>query len=118
MPEIFELETVRHSSFGNNIWTDGINIYYSAYEQQFVLNCNTWEEQIWNGLTYFSGNYILLVGDEVYCIPDEYSTYKLEGDTWVEKDWHKLNQHTIIWTDGTNIYSSTLSDRNGRDINE
>ena len=31
------------------------------YKQQFVLNGDTWEEQIWNGLTYFSGNYILIL---------------------------------------------------------
>ena len=31
------------------------------YEQQFVLNGDTWEEQIWNGLTYFYGNYILIL---------------------------------------------------------
>ena len=43
-----------------NIWTDGVNTYYSNSNNQYVLNGDTWETKTWNGLTSFVGTGILL----------------------------------------------------------
>ena len=53
---------------GNNIWSEGDNIYYSSGSTHYVLDksTSTWSTKTWNGLTKFYGNYIWSDGDNIY----------------------------------------------------
>lgn len=100
------------SSFnGDNIWTDGTNIYHSQGSTQYVLNrtTNTWVPKTWNGLTSFYGTDIWSDGTDVY-ISNSSNQYVLDKttDTWVTKTWSGLTSFNgyNIWTDGTDIYYS------------
>ena len=92
---------------GDNVWTDGTNIYYSSYDEQYVLNGDTWETKTWNGLTNFYGSDVWTDGTNTY-----YSSYDeqyvLNGDTWETKTWNGSTSFSgsYIWTDGTNTYWS------------
>ena len=101
---------------GNNIWTDGTNIYYSYNDTQYVLNRNsaTWSTKAWNGLTNFTGAYVWTDGENIY-YSNTTNQYVLNKDTstWTPKVWNGLTNFfgNYIWTDGTNIYYS-YSDTN------
>ena len=108
---------------GNNIWTDGANIYYSTsvadfdnlagnglpaikYEH-YILNGNVWEQKTWNGFTSFLAYNIWTDGANTYYSSGS-DQYVLNGDTWEKKIWTGLTsfQGNSIWTDGTNTYYS------------
>ena len=59
---------------GDNIWTDGDNIYYSSSSTQYVLDkaTSTWTTKTWNGLTSFDGSRVWTDGDIIY-----YSTWRI-----------------------------------------
>ena len=97
----------------SNIWTDGINIYYSYYtennNEQYVLNKETltWEEKTWYGLDGFNGYYVWNFKDNVY-YSDNYVLNK-ETLTWEEKTWYLSTgsrgfDSTHIFTDGTDVF--------------
>ena len=102
------------SFYGNYIWTDGTNIYYSSSNEQYVLNGDTWEAKTWNGLTSFFGDYIWTDGTNIYYSNDE-NQYVLNGDTWEPKTWNGLTSFftSYIWTDGLNIYYSSYGSLSG-----
>ena len=92
---------------GENIWSDGNNIYYSYESKQYVLKNGVWEQKVWTGLTYFYGSGIWKYNGEIY-----YSflsnQYKLEDDKWIVQKWTGLSsfQGTYVWSDGTDVYYS------------
>ena len=96
-----------NTSMGNNIWTDGTNIYYSSNTQQYKLNNTTWESITWGGFNEVSGYNIWTDGTNIY-YSNETDQYKLNGTTWEAITWNGLTpiDGLNIWTDGTNIYYS------------
>ena len=97
--------------YGNNIWTDEDNIYFSYNSGQFVLDksTSTWSTKTWNGLTAFFGSNIWTDGDNIY-YSDGSEQYVLDKSTstWNTKTWTGLIDFYAerIWTDGENIYYS------------
>lgn len=100
---------------GDDIWTDGENIYYSFQSNQYVLDKSTsvWTLKIWNGLTSFNGAYIWTDGENIYYSNGSNNQYILDKSTstWSKKKWNGLTDLTCfaghrIWTDGENIYYS------------
>ena len=92
---------------GDNVWTDGTNIYYSDGNAQYRLNGTTWESVTWTGLTSFYGSNVWTDGTNIYY--SHYSAqYKLNGTTWETMTWTGLTNYfgASVWTDGTDIYYS------------
>lgn len=117
---------------GNDVWTDGTNIYYSHGTGQYILNkdTNTWEPVTWNGLTDFNGSNIWT--DAAYTEDtDSFNGFTIIRYTWTEESniyyGDRLKQYRLdratgtwepvilpeyavsdnkVWTDGTNIYYS------------
>lgn len=90
-----------------NMWTDGYNIYYSISDQQYVLNGDTWEIKVWNGLDKLWGSRVWTDGDNIYHYYNGH--YILNGDTWETKTWEGFDisfDPAYIWTDGENCYYS------------
>ena len=52
--------------YGQYIWTDGTNTYYSNSSKQYVLNGDTWKSKTWTGLTTFDGRDIWTDGSNYY----------------------------------------------------
>lgn len=97
----------RSISFGSYVWSDGTNIYYSNYEDQFVLNNDIWERKTWN--VEIHGNWIWTDGVNIYYVYDGRYHYVLNGDTWERKYWNNVPlgfYSKNVWSDGTNIYYS------------
>ena len=97
---------------GDNIWTDGENIYYSwGSSNQYVLNreTSTWEPKTWQGLTSYLGSNIWTDGNDIYYSSNT-NQYVLnrETSTWETKTWNGVTAFdgTNTWTDGENIYYS------------
>lgn len=97
---------------GENIWTDGVNIYYSDNGAQYILDksTSTWSQKTWNnqpqnGLT---GRCIWTDGTNIYHSLGAYH-YVLDTttSTWVQKTWN-INRFSgeYVWTDGDDIYYS------------
>ena len=99
---------------GENIWSDGKNIYYSNGSDQYVLDksTSTWSSKTWSDLTSFSGNYIWTDGENVYysASTTQYVLNK-NNSTWTAKTWTGLSSFSgsNIWTDGENVYYSSPS---------
>ena len=96
---------------GSNIWTDGVNTYYSSNEKQYVFNeeTNSWVAKTWNGLTSFSAMRIWKDNGIVYYSDgDEQYVLNKETSTWEPKTWNGLTSFYSFytWTDGTAIYYS------------
>ena len=62
------------------IWTDGTHIYYSIFDDQYVLDpaTSTWSPKTWSGLTRFAGNSIWTDGTNIYYSSDS-SQYVLSS---------------------------------------
>jgi hypothetical protein len=96
---------------GDRIWTDGTNIYYSYFGDQYVLDVSTstWSAKTWTGLTDYNGLRIWTDGINIY-YSDGAAQYVLDvsTSTWSAKTWTGLTSFKgdYIWTDGTNIYYS------------
>lgn len=96
---------------GDDIWTDGENIYYSYNFDQYVLNRNTstWEKMTWNQLRSFIGENVWTDGEDIY-YSSSTSQYILDkpSKTWVIMTWNGFTptRGLYIWTDGDNIYYS------------
>lgn len=99
---------------GDNVWTDGTNIYYSYYEDQYKLNkdTRTWEPMTWNGFNSFYGDYVWTDGTNIYYSynNDQYKlipgTYTWESVTWTGV---YLNQGNLIWKYKDDFYFSSES---------
>lgn len=99
---------------GDDVWTDGDNVYYSNDSEQYVFNksTNVWESKTWNGCSEFLGNAIWKVGNNIYLSNPTQSgeeNYVLNKatSTWEEKVWNNKQEGYYIWKDseGT-IYNS------------
>ena len=100
------------NTFGKiGIWTDGVDIYSSEYDKQYVLDksTSTWNPKTWNGLTEIQGENIWTDGENIY-FSQGLKHYVLDRatSTWNPKTWngHSDFQGKGIWTDGENIYYS------------
>ena len=92
--------------YGNAMWSDGENIYYSLNADQFVLNkdTQTWERKEWNGLTTFVGHNVYTDGENVYM--EDYVLDKTTN-TWTETKWRSFpaaNGVGNFWSDGETLY--------------
>ena len=91
-----------------NIWTDGVNTYYSDDSQQYVLQGDTWVTKTWNGLTSFLGSSVWTDGANIY-YSNTSTQYVLDKatSTWEKKTWTGLTSFNgnRIWADGTYYYS-------------
>ena len=97
---------------GNQVWTDGENIYYSLQSKQYVLNKETsiWTQKTWSGLTSFVGDSIWTDGKNIYHSSGsaDRNYVLIDGSYWTPKSWSGYSQISgnNIWTDGNNIYFS------------
>lgn len=100
-----------------DVWKDNYgNIYYSAGEDQYVLNkaTSTWTEKTWSGLTSFHGSHIWKFpsGSIMYSNGSN-GQYRLSGSTWIENTHRKPDDTSFspsrqfIWTDGNRVYYNT-----------
>lgn len=98
---------------GNDIWTDGTNIYYSCINGgnfQYVLNkeTDTWEEKTWN-IDIQTGSCIWTDGTNIYysCGSNQYILNTETGE-WEEKVWEGLTDFagSRVWSCGQVIYHS------------
>ena len=105
---------------GEDIWTDGTNVYYSNNRTHYVLQGDTWVDKTWNGFMDFGilypaidsfygayGKGIWTDGTNIYYSYDEHQAV-IQDDTWVKKTWNGTNDFCgyYVWTDGTNTYLS------------
>lgn len=98
---------------GSYVWTDGKNIYYSLFEQQYQLDksTSTWNTKNWgNKLTSFVSTDIWTDGNNIY-YSDNQSQYRLNPNNskWEEITWDeplKEFNGRYTWTDGEKIYYS------------
>lgn len=92
---------------GDNIWTDGDDIYYDTVS--YILNKSTlaWEKNTWSGQKIYSVNKIWSDGNNTY-YSEEGNNYVLnkQTSTWENKTWYGLTNinGASVWTDGDNIY--------------
>ena len=99
------------SLYGQNVWTDGENIYHSNGTTHHVLNQSTgiWESKTWNGLTNFSGSDLWTDGTDIY-YSNQGTQLVLDKSTstWSAKTWGTIQPGypQRIWTDGTDVYYS------------
>ena len=104
---------------GENVWTDGVDYYYSSGNYQYVLDVssNTWVYKNWNGLTNFVGRYVWTDGVNYYYSygPEQY-VLNVSTSTWSAKSWSGLSNlpqsefnGVHIWSDGVNYYFSSGS---------
>ena len=98
------------SMSGDDVWTDGENVYYSDGQNQFIFDRENeiWKEKVWTGLTSFSGRYIWSDGENIY-----FSYYSsqyvldLANSSWSSKTWYGLSvTGDCVWSDGGIIYYS------------
>ena len=102
---------------GENIWTDGENIYYSGRDrQQYQLDPYTslWTHKDWQGALEGDrsdeGRDIWSDGKNIY-YSDYSSQYELISNTstWKPKEWKVRPEYLTgrqIWTDGKQVYYS------------
>ena len=78
---------------GQDVWTDGTDVYYSSGINQYVYDKETftWSEKTWNGITNFDGRYVWTDGEKYY-YSNGSEQYQLDKatSTWTEKIWTGL----------------------------
>jgi len=120
--------------YGSHVWTDGKNMYYSFYEndwyedihiiEHYMLKDNKWVKKEWKGLSEFNGYNIWTDGNNIYYSEQDYDEndeiitkqFVLNGDIWEEKVWTDANGKSLndvlngynIWVDGEDIYYSNF----------
>ena len=98
---------------GTQIWTNGVNIYYSNGDDQYQLDksTSTWQTTTWSGLNPY-GSYIWTDGENIYYSKDG-DQFQLDSlnSTWSAKSWTGLTNFDgrYVWTDKENIYYSNGS---------
>lgn len=102
---------------GQNVWTDGNNIYHTANSNTYVLDksTSTWNLYTWSGdYKPVAGQHIWTDGTDIYYSYNQ-DHYVLDKSTsiWSTKTWNVPSGYSIstldglnIWTDGDNIYFS------------
>lgn len=98
---------------GSYVWTDGKNIYYSHFEQQYQLDksTSTWRTKNWgNELTSFDSTDIWTDGNNIYYSDYQYQYWLNPSNSkWEEITWDgplTSFQGRYVWTDGEKIYYS------------
>ena len=105
---------------GQDIWTDGTNIYYSRDSTQKVLNIatSTWSDNTWSGQILFRGSNIWTDGNNIYySYGAAQKVLDVATSTWNDKTWNGVTNSngmidfngSYVWTDGNNIYYSAGS---------
>lgn len=102
---------------GSNIWTDGVNVYYSNMSSQYVLNrdTNTWSVMTWTGIVDnypLSGSNIWTDGVNYYLSSSSYQyVLHVPTHTWSKMTWYGLTSFNAnnVWFDGDNYYYSSGS---------
>lgn len=99
-----------------NVWTDGVDMYYSYGYDHYVLNRETvqWEKKTWP-ISKFYGCNVWTDGVNLYMYSTDEGHYKidLDSDAWEKLTVTYPGQESTtyffgsdIWTDGTSIYYS------------
>ena len=103
---------------GEYVWTDGKDVYYSAYNQQYVLDTttDTWTAKTWTALgsisSGFYGDKIWTDGENIYCSPSsatgEHFILEVSTSTWRQSAFYGYAYFdaSAIWTDGEEIYNN------------
>ncbi len=98
---------------GEDVWTDGEQVYYSAGPAQYVLNkgTSTWETKIWYGLDHnLTGRFVWTDGENIYNSSNEVQyILNKETSTWSSIDIGDVNYVYVSlhnWTDGEEVYVS------------
>jgi hypothetical protein len=105
---------------GQDVWTDGTDVYYSNGLNQYVLDraTSTWEAKTWEGdFKPFYGARVWNTENNIYYSykssswDEQYVLNKSTG-VWEEKTWNGLSSFSgnYVWTDGDNIYYSDGSE--------
>jgi hypothetical protein len=100
----------KDSFTGNNVWSDGTNIYYSVgvltSASHYRLNGDTWEPITWNGEGIFSGDTVWTDGTNIYWL--DYGSCVLDGDTWEPVEWSGSppTRGGRVWSDGAREYGT------------
>lgn len=100
---------------GENVWTDGENIYYSNGTVQYVWNKTnkTWETKTWTGLTNFYGRAIWVydANNIFYSYQSNQYRLNLTNSTWNSYKWFGLTNFNgeYVWKLGTTVYYSAGS---------
>ena len=104
--------------FGNCIWSDGENLYYSSVEEffstilgQYVFDkeTNAWIETTWEELGDYSGRNVWTDGERIYySLGYEQYVLNTETRTWEAMVWEGIESFDgeDVWTDGIDIYIS------------
>lgn len=99
---------------GSDVWTDGVQVYYSGASKQYQLEPHTsvWVPKKWQGVfhsLYDTGDNIWTDGTTTYYSKNS-DQYELVSNTstWISKTWNGFTPtgRKDIWTDGANIYYS------------
>lgn len=99
---------------GTQVWTDGVNVYYSSDTSQYQLDktTSTWNTKTWLGLTSFYGADVWTDGATMY-YSHQSQQFQLNKSnfTWEAKTWSGLTNGLgrYVWTDGDNVYYSNGS---------
>ena len=107
----WELKTNINITFSIYFWTDGVDIYYSNSNSQYVLDKTTFtlKPKTWNGLTNPKATNIWSDGVDIYySYGSEQYVLDKSTSTWKPKTWNGLTSFygEDIWSDGENIYHS------------
>lgn len=100
---------------GQNIWTDGIDIYlsngYGSEQYKLIRQSNYWDKMVWNNQeSEIYGQDIWTDGTNIY--NSKTNTYILDVSThtWSQKYWSNWSTISLngryMWNDGTNFYYS------------
>lgn len=95
---------------GENVWTDGNDIYYSQgspLQYYFSKSLKSWQSITWNLFSNIYGENIWTDGRNIY-YNDTLYAQRLDSmsTAWVSKQWNVSFLGQNVWTDGENIYLS------------
>ena len=98
--------------YGNEIWSDSANVYYSYGSLQYILADNAFDDATWKGLIQANGKDIWSADSNIYW-SDMHNQYALQKGKWTAMSWTGLNNFIgeDVWTDGKNYYYSNGYDQ-------
>lgn len=128
----FYIETDFANKTGRQVWTDGVDVYFSLDDQHYIFNSSnqSWEKTSWiitddnNSLSFLTFNGENVFSDyshNIYCRANDGYYYKFsrDGSSYnTRKYWFKVDfrygdkmpfsglDPRYLWTDGMNIYYS------------
>ncbi len=110
-----------HYFNGADVWSDGIDYYYSSATDQYVLDISTytWHDMVWNGLSAFAGSRVWSDGSKYYYSSgSKQYVLNVSTHTWSVKTWNGYASLVgkDIWTDGIDFYYSDYPDQYVLDV--